>query len=378
MQDFLISSSTLHLLVVVGPLNSQEKEQIKQNSTKADILSPETGLTQTSRDFIKRYKQERWIAYCSRSGTEHVFIPIGNKPIEARISCELQLLEHIDYAILHVLINLAGNQAITANDFANTMTRVYYKEIYLEKKEPVGSRSHLRDILKTYLEGLSLRSQIIQSILDDLPYPIIVIHDYQPSTLSPAELVQSFKKDVFGLMIHPSYGINNLSKLVFEPRLPHNYFYSDLIYQDFHLRGAVMICQQSIQPETVFYARYESEFVRAFMISRLLWFSFQDAVAAKGRTMGAQGWRRVFFRSTDPNLAMTYLLASLQYNGSSQVYRDILKDTSTVFGTAGGLDEIATFLQSISDDAFRARIEQLGVVATLIGTVLALAALFHL
>ena len=376
MAELQIRGVGIHFLVGLGPLSKQEIDAIKTSGTKDALLSPRTILPVTVRSHIRKYRRQEWPVYRLDSGDTSLKLVMGDRRVDTTVSCSIHYFEGISYCALQVMIRVTGKYSLSPTEVADTLARTYYKDIQFEETSQGSTKTrHLTDVVKSFLAPL-LGAKILEDVLADLPYPIIIIHNYSPAALDPGALVASQKRALFGMMVHPAYGIDNLSEKIVQRMVPHNYFYSDLIYQDFHLRGALMVSCTSEGISQLF-GRYEAEFVRVFITSRLLWFVFQDVISSKRDPIGILDKIAKTFRGQSASLENAYILAARTYDESSQVYRDLMGDAMTKFGTSRGLDEIASLLESISDESFKSRVEQLGAIATVIGTILAILALLH-
>ena len=380
MLEFRITTFGLHLILPIGPLSWTETRRIGAESSNESLLSPLLLLkSEGVRRHVKKYKVEEGYFFKTKGVNRRIDLQMESAVVSADVQIRLFTFSRLNYGILQLLILPTGSNGFNPDQLAGYLLRAYYKA----QNSNSGSsgetmRTPLQTIVEEFLKSFSLSTELVASALENLPYPILTISEYEPSELNPQEIAVKFKREVFGLMVHPSYGMAKISEDVVVKEMPHNYFYSDLVYQDFHLRGAIMLYNSSDGFEEGLASRYESEFLRSLIYARLLWYTYQSIVSARANLRGLRRRLGAAFKHQRRNLTTIYYLSSIQYSESSKVYRDIASDAMNLFGTTKGIDEVARLIDSIFQDNFQFRIELIGGVIAVLAAILGIIYHFHL
>ncbi|MCF2144089.1 MAG: hypothetical protein K9W42_10340 [Candidatus Heimdallarchaeota archaeon] len=177
------------------------------------------------------------------------------------------------------------------------------------------------------------------------PYPVIIIHQLEPfNELTAEEFLKQNPKVILGLLTRPSYGYAVLSKeRIEQDQLEKNYFYSEMLYQQFHMRAALSLATHyTNQFPRAKGKRYKAELLNLFRLVRMIWLESHVLLSSR-LNMEEERDNKKNSNQNELNETLQFLYRiNFQYLAKgSKVYLTMFEDSVKEFGIQKRLEEMA-------------------------------------
>jgi len=209
------------------------------------------------------------------------------------------------------------------------------------------------------------------------PYPVIIIHQLESfNELTAEEFLKQNPKVILGLLTRPSYGYAILSKeRIEQDHLDKNYFYSDMLYQQFHMRAALSLATHyTNQFPRAKGKRYKAELLNLFRLVRMIWFESHVLLSSRLNVVEQTEAKNINQNELNETLQFLFRINFQYLAKGSKVYLTMFEDSVREFGIQKRLEEMAAKIDAIrnrrNEEIRSQRLRQLTLTLSFFGAIL--------